>query len=588
MPTYDETGPLYAQALHDFHQARRKASLEKILSPLIGKQSDLLSYEEVRSKLRAIETSRRQLEEIPLNQIVGSVSRYTDFTRSFLPRQPSDQERWMRVRMGMESQMGLPPIEAYKVGDAYFVLDGHHRVSVARELGAETIEGYVIPVYSRVPISPGDSPDDVILKAEYTDFLAKTGIDELRPDANLIVTAPGQYQKLLEHISVHRYFMGVERKAPVPYEEAVVDWYDTFYLPIVKIIRERDLLRDFPDRTETDLYLWIIDHRAELGGGEIGWEVSPEKAAYDLSERYSQRAQRLFPRLTRRLAKIFVPQALTSGPEPGTWRAVRQSPRRPDHLFDDLLVAIPHDHSGWQAVRMAIELARREDARLTGLHVIDDESKQESDEVQIIDEKFHALCEEAGVRCRLQIDVSRDVANAICRRSPWVDLTVFRLRHPPPLKPIVRLRSGARMLIRSCSSPLLAVPDNPFHLESALLSYGPGRKSDEALFLATYLAGKWKIPLTVVTVEKEKQNSQGEKASLHQRARSYLESHGVEAAYVQEKHDKALSILVNAESYNAGLLIMGGYEASPVRESLLGSTVDRVLRSTRRPVLICR
>jgi len=112
MPTYDETGPLYAQALHDFHQARRKASLEKILSPLIGKQSDLLSYEEVRSKLRAIETSRRQLEEIPLNQIVGSVSRYTDFTRSFLPRQPSDQERWMRVRMGMESQMGLPPFEA--------------------------------------------------------------------------------------------------------------------------------------------------------------------------------------------------------------------------------------------------------------------------------------------------------------------------------------------------------------------------------------------------------------------------------------------------------------------------------------------
>lgn len=588
MPTYDETSPLYARAIYDFHQARRKASLEKLLSPLIGKRSDLLSYDEVRSRLRAIETSRRRLQEIPLDQIVGSVSRYTDFTRSFLPRQSSDQERWARVRMGVESLQGLPPIEAYKIGDAYFVLDGHHRVSVAREMGAETIEGYVIPVYSRVPISPGDSPDDVILKAEYTDFLAKTGIDELRPEADLMVTVPGQYQKLLEHISVHRYLMGEKRNGPVPYEEAVVDWYDSFYLPIVNLIRERNLLRDFPDRTETDLYLWIIDHRSELGGGEMGWEVTPEKAADDLSKRYSQTAQRRLPRMARRLADIFVPQPLSPGPQPGTWRAVRQTPRRSDHMFDDLLVTIPHDHSGWQAVRMAIELARREDARLTGLHVVYDESKQKSDEVQIIDTKFHALCEEAGIRCRLLVDVSHDAANAICRRSPWVDLTVFRLRHPPPMKPIVRLRSGARMLIRSCFSPLLAVPDTPFHLESALLSYGPGRKSDEALFLATYLAGKWKIPLTVVTVEKEKQNNEGERASLHQRARSYLESHGVEATYVQEKHDKTLSILVNAEAYNAGLLIMGGYESSPVRESLLGSTVDRVLRSTRRPVLICR
>jgi hypothetical protein len=124
-------------------------------------------------------------------------------------------------------------------------------------------------------------PDDLILKAEYADFLEKTRLDEYRPQSDLNVTVPGQYPILLEHIDMHRYFMGLDYQRDVSYEEAVTHWYDHVYLPIVQIIRERGILRFFPDRTETDLYLWIAEHRAALEK-ELGWRINPEDAAIDL------------------------------------------------------------------------------------------------------------------------------------------------------------------------------------------------------------------------------------------------------------------------------------------------------------------
>ena len=155
---------------------------------------------------------------------------------------------------------GLPPIEVYNIGDAYFVKDGNHRVSVARQLGNETIQAYVTEVRTRVPMTADLTPDDLILKAEYADFLEQTHLDELRPDADLNVTIPGQYPKLLEHIAVHQYYRGLDLDREVSYLEAVAHWYDTVYLPIIELISERGIMRSFPDRTETDLYL-----RGELG-----------------------------------------------------------------------------------------------------------------------------------------------------------------------------------------------------------------------------------------------------------------------------------------------------------------------------------
>ena len=272
--------PSLRSAVLDFRRARRRAALEQIMARLTGRSAALLSYGEVHRKLKAHGGGRRELKEIPLDAIVGSVGRYADFTRSFLPRQDSDEERWARVKVRVTDLGGLPPIQVYQVGEAYFVGDGNHRVSVARQVGATHIQAYVTEVRTKVPLSPNTQPDDLILKAEYADFLERTHLDELRPEADLSVTVPGQYRTLKEHIEAHRYFMGLEQEQEIPYAEAVGHWHDEVYWPVVQVIRGRGILRDFPGRTETDLYLWVSEHRAELEQ-KLGWEIDAEAAAAD-------------------------------------------------------------------------------------------------------------------------------------------------------------------------------------------------------------------------------------------------------------------------------------------------------------------
>ena len=191
-------------AAHHFNRARQQGTIQDILGRLTGRSNDLLAYEEVRRHLKGRVLGRRELREIPLDAIIGSVGRYQDFTRQFLPRNPATVGRWSKVKVEMEALRGVHPIEVYQVGDAYFVLDGNHRVSVARAEGAPYIDAYVTEVETRVPLTPDVSPDTLILKAEQPDFFDATDLDQTRPEADLPVTNPGQYQALLDDIEDKR------------------------------------------------------------------------------------------------------------------------------------------------------------------------------------------------------------------------------------------------------------------------------------------------------------------------------------------------------------------------------------------------
>ncbi|MCB0035249.1 MAG: hypothetical protein KDE51_14555, partial [Anaerolineales bacterium] len=148
------SAPNLATAVSDFHRARWKASLEELAARFTGKTTTLLSYEEVRRRLRANSQVDRGLQDVRLDDIVGSVGRYNDFTRTFLPKNETDEQRWAQLKVVNGHGQGLPPIELYKIGKAYFVLDGNHRVSIARELGTPTIQAYVTEVLSKVTITP--------------------------------------------------------------------------------------------------------------------------------------------------------------------------------------------------------------------------------------------------------------------------------------------------------------------------------------------------------------------------------------------------------------------------------------------------
>ncbi len=581
-PQDDDYG--FSLARTDFQRARQRASLQEVISRLTRKSADLLSFEEVRDKLHAIGTGvNRGVQNIPLNSIVGSVGRYTDFSRTFLPKNPNDEERWARVMTlvtGPEGG-GLPPIEVIKLGDAYFVQDGHHRVSVARQLGAQTIEAYVNEVTTRVPLSPDSDPEDLILKEEYSTFLEKTQLKKARPGADLELTVPGMYEDLLDHIQVHQYFMGLDEKRDVPIGEAAAHWYDTIYLPVVEAIREREILREFPGRTETDLYLWVSEHRAELQQG-LGNFISPESAARDLAEKFGTRVGAVAARFGKSLARAVVPNALESGPPTGAWRESKAD-QEEEYLFGQILVPISGEDDSWKALDQALIFARRENSRIHGLHVVRSGEDTGDEKFESLRGEFARRCEQAGLTGGLAIEEG-DVTKAICSRALLADLVIVMLTHPPVDQPFLRLGSGFRALIQKCPRPILAIPDEPTDLSRALVAYDGGAKSKEALFVAAYLAARWNIPLTVLTVEESGVDAE----DMLEEADEYLHTRSVKASLILRGGPVSEAILRTAGETDGRLLILGGYGSHPVLEAVLGSQVDTVLRQSRLPALICR
>jgi hypothetical protein len=224
------------------------------------------------------------LKTIRIGQIAGSLNRYHQFDRAFLPTQDEDADRWQRVDRAFYRDISLPPVVLYKIGEVYFVVDGHHRVSVARQQGQEFIEADVRECATRVNITPDLKPEDLEILGKKVEFLERTRLDRLRPKARIRLTIPDGFDIMLEHIAVHRYFMGIDFQRDISEEEAVTHWYDTVYLPIVKIIRSSKILEDFPGKTEADLYLWVLDHQHELAEQEGQPLKPPRKAARDFIE----------------------------------------------------------------------------------------------------------------------------------------------------------------------------------------------------------------------------------------------------------------------------------------------------------------
>ncbi|NWG35932.1 MAG: transcriptional regulator [Chloroflexi bacterium] len=267
------------QARADFQRARLKAFLHRVWDSLSGQRTTLLSYDDIKEKLHIGGPIYRGVQTVRVDQIAGSLNRYHEFDRVFLPVSETLADRWQSVNRAFYQDISLPPVVLYKVGDVYFVVDGHHRVSVAREKGQEFIEAEVRECATRVNITPNLRPEDLEILEDKVHFLERTSLDRLLPNANIKLTIPDGFDRMLEHIAVHRYFMGLDLKRDISEEEAVKHWYETVYMPVVNVIRETGILNQFPGKTEGDLYLWVLDHQHYLAEEEGVPLQPPENAA---------------------------------------------------------------------------------------------------------------------------------------------------------------------------------------------------------------------------------------------------------------------------------------------------------------------
>ena len=200
----------------------------------------------------AYEYRDRGRQSVVLSQIVGSVNRYLDFDSKFRLKKDRPRERLNAIRTFMERGRPLPPVDLYKIKDSYFVLDGNHRISVAKERGFKEINARV------VEFLPSRATAENILYRDKTEFQDKTGLRQ-----SIDLTEPGQYRNLMRQITQHRLFLSEKAGSEVPLKESAEDWYNTIYRPLTAIVEKAGLLDSFPGRTAADLYAYISVHQWE-------------------------------------------------------------------------------------------------------------------------------------------------------------------------------------------------------------------------------------------------------------------------------------------------------------------------------------
>ncbi|CAN5638979.1 DUF4032 domain-containing protein [soil metagenome] len=284
----------HEQSDRDFSRARRKAFLRKVGAYLRRDpgSNQLLSFDEVKGALGAVSQVYLGLREVPVAKIVGSVGRHRDFDRAFLPSKPDLGTRWRRIDEIMHRAEELPPVSLYKIGDAYFVQDGNHRVSVALQQGVEMIDAEVIELRSRVPVDSALTARDLLHKLEHRHLLERLPIDRVLPEIKVEFSDVADYRRLATYIEAHGFRVTQLWKRYVSPEEVLRDWYEYGYRPISEMIREDRILDAFPERTELDLYLWIVYHRERLALEARDEKISPQAAKDDILKNVPRRRRR--------------------------------------------------------------------------------------------------------------------------------------------------------------------------------------------------------------------------------------------------------------------------------------------------------
>jgi hypothetical protein len=284
------------QAAEDFSRARSYAVLSRIANLINPDKDKMMSLNDVKEILRPKGEVYRGMQEVPINLIVGSEGRYSDFNRFFQPKSDFLRARWQKVDEAALGHVILPPISLYEIGGVYFVRDGNHRVSVARMQGVEIIDAEVISLTSEIQIDPSMTEEEIKKKvSEYEKniFYLKTNFGKITEYYNLDFSVPGRYDVIYNHILVHKYYLDENKEKESSFHDALLSWFNTVFMPIIEIIREEKILQQFSGRTESDLYVFIVK-RWDYLKKEEGENVSAFEAAKDFSEKYGEKKNWLF------------------------------------------------------------------------------------------------------------------------------------------------------------------------------------------------------------------------------------------------------------------------------------------------------
>jgi hypothetical protein len=247
----------------DFLRARRRAALGAMVARLRGEPDDvrlILPYEEVVAALGYVSEHAAGKAVVPLDAIVGTVDRGRDFDRRFRPTSGRVRSRWEHIATAMRRGEAMPPVDLVRIGQIYFVRDGHHRVSVARALGHTDINADVTEVVTRVGAERAITLEELPVKSHRRVFFERVPLpDNARDEIKL--TDPWDYGRLAEAVEAWGFRTSQDRGEPISRREAAYLWLENEYRPVVEMLKGADLIGT---NTEAEAYMRVSAARYRL------------------------------------------------------------------------------------------------------------------------------------------------------------------------------------------------------------------------------------------------------------------------------------------------------------------------------------
>jgi len=285
-----------------FSQAMSRGFYEELTGWFTRRSHRLIPFEEVKEKLDLWFVTDIGIQSVQLDAIIGSQGRYQNFTRHFFPKEENLRNRWKNIDGVIASGRTLPPVTLYKVCNAYFVKDGHHRISVARAKKQDVIEARIYEYDCDVSLDDKTDIKQLAILETYHKFLKETGLKKQRK-VDFHITVLGGYTVLMEHIQRHGFYLSERENRRISMEEAAVSWYDKIYAPLADLITKNGIMASFPHRTESDFYIWIVNYRKKQRREIISEDILQEDEAKSLIDAYARKYSGCFTKMFGRIKR---------------------------------------------------------------------------------------------------------------------------------------------------------------------------------------------------------------------------------------------------------------------------------------------
>ena len=228
------------------------------------KKENLKSFSEIQKEENAYNSVNLGIKEVPLDKIVGSVEKYADFDKNFVPKNNVVKQRWINIYIGYTSDSMLPTVILYKIKDNYYVYDGNHRVSVAKFLNFATIEAQV------EEFLPTKDTKDKVIYRENMIFEKEIGLSDI------FLSEPIKYKYLKEEIESYKNLLDKRKNENMDLKKAAKNWHINVFLPIKMILSENEIIKNYEGNPD-DVFLFFLEHKYYLSknhGKNVGYLYS--------------------------------------------------------------------------------------------------------------------------------------------------------------------------------------------------------------------------------------------------------------------------------------------------------------------------